>query len=99
MIFVPPCAGLTVANLNRIKHLEALVDQHKAALEEAENENEELRGELQRSASEVLGNEEAEEEAKVLREVLAEREAQLISLTKYGCITTHRSHACLIMAT
>ena len=25
---------LTVANLNRIKHLEALVDQHKAALDE-----------------------------------------------------------------
>jgi len=70
---------LTVANLNRIKHLEALVEQHKAALDEAEAENGELRSELERAAP--LANE-AEEEVGTLRELLAERESQLLAMSR-----------------
>lgn len=69
---------LTVANLNRIKLLESHVEQHKAALEESEAENTELRAELQKSVS----SEEAEEEIQALRELLVEREKQLLSMSR-----------------
>ena len=42
---------LTVANLNRIKQLEATVEQHKEALKEVEHENEDLRAELEKAAA------------------------------------------------
>ena len=69
---------LTVANLNRIKHLEALVDQHKSALDEAETENHELREQLVGAVDAKA----AEEESSTLRELLAEREGQLLVMSR-----------------
>lgn len=69
---------LTVANLNRIKHLEELCEKQQAALEEAEGENSELRKEL----STAINPQEAEEEITALRELLTERESQLMSLSR-----------------
>jgi len=73
---------LTVANLNRIKHLEQLVEQHKHALEESEQENEELRGELAKTLQTEESSAEALEEVSTLRELLAEREAQVASMSQ-----------------
>ena len=73
---------LTVANLNRIKHLEALVEQHKAALDEAETENGELRTALAASTETAEEAKASEEKAESLRELLAERESQLLSMSR-----------------
>lgn len=80
---------LTVANLNRIKHLEALVEQHKQALDEAETENGELRQELGKSVDheELVEKQQAQLEAlqEVLHEreeLLHEREAQILALSR-----------------
>ena len=73
---------LTVANLNRIKSLEALVDQHKAALDEAENENEGLRTELEKTIGQAADNHAQAEENETLRDLLTEREAQIMSLSR-----------------
>ena len=69
---------LTIANMNRIKSLEALVEQHKTALDEVEGENSELRAELAKSVPTA----DAAEEVDTLREVLAEREAQLLAMSR-----------------
>ena len=69
---------LTIANINRIKNLEALVDQHKTALDDVESENNELRAELVKS----VPSSDAAEEADALREVLTEREAQLLAMSR-----------------
>lgn len=73
---------LTVANINRIRHLEALVDQHKAALDEADSENAELRSELERSIEVGHDAKESAEEVATLRDLLAEREGQLLSMSR-----------------
>ena len=73
---------LTVANLNRIKSLEALVDQHKAALDEAESENEGLRTELEKTIGQAADNHAQAEENETLRDLLTEREAQIMSLSR-----------------
>ena len=73
---------LTVANLNRIKHLEAQVEQHKGALEEAEGENGELRAELAKALDHSEAAAEQGAELDALRELLAEREAQIVSLSR-----------------
>ena len=67
---------LTVANLNRIKSLEALLEQHKAALAEAEEENETLKEELaiKKHELKVLGKRPLEtdpEEEATLQEAVA----------------------------
>ena len=69
---------LTVANLNRIKSLEAMVEQHSTALEEAEDENTKLRAELAQSIDPA----EAAREMEGLRDLLAEREAQLMAMSR-----------------
>ena len=66
---------LTVANLNRIKSLEAQVEQHRQALDEAEGENGELRAHLSKSQVEA-------EEVEALREMLQERENQIVTLSR-----------------
>uniref|UniRef100_A0A7S2GN15 Myosin tail domain-containing protein n=1 Tax=Haptolina brevifila TaxID=156173 RepID=A0A7S2GN15_9EUKA len=71
---------LTVANLNRIKHLEqenTKINQHADLLEQ---ENEELREELLKNKDEKE-NGASDDEVKELKAVLAEREAQLISIS------------------
>ena len=73
---------LTVANLNRIKSLEASVEQHKEALHEAETENEQLRSELEKSLAHGEAAAEAEEEVAALKELLNERESQLVALSR-----------------
>lgn len=73
---------LTVANLNRIKQLEATVEQHKEALKEVEHENEDLRAELEKAAALGEAASEAEEEVASLRELLNERESQLVALSR-----------------
>jgi len=82
---------LTVANLNRIKHLEQLVEQHKRALEESEGENEELRGELAKTLQSDEASAEALEEVSTLRELLSEREAQIASMSQ-KLAEAHGSH-------
>ena len=68
---------LTLANLNRIKALEQLVEEQKAALAEADGENEQLREELSKSMTST----DAEEEVTALRELLEERESQLMTMS------------------
>ena len=74
------CAGLSLA-LNRIKHLEALVESHKKALEDVQAENSELRAELDKSVDPEEAAEQAAEVA-ALRELLVEREQQVLSLSR-----------------
>jgi len=71
---------LTVANLNRIKFLEHENDKVKQHMEALDTENDELREELQKQAVEKE-NGVAESELKELKGLLAEREAQLITLS------------------
>ena len=68
---------LTLANLNRIKALEHLVDEQKAAMAEAEAENEQLREELSKS----MTSSDTEAEVTALRELLEERESQLMTMS------------------
>ena len=58
--------------------MEALVDQHKTALDEAETENHELREQLVGAVDAKA----AEEESSTLRELLAEREGQLLVMSR-----------------
>ena len=66
---------LTVANLNRIKHLETELDESRELNEKLDRENDELREELSKSIRDT-------DELERTREMLAEREAQLMSLTQ-----------------
>ena len=74
---------LTVANLNRIKQLEANTEDLRDQVDGLEKENDNLREELSKSVSV-----DADEEITVLRELLAEREGQLVSLTQRLADTT-----------
>ena len=67
-----------MAHLNRIKQLEKVVEEHKAALDEVEGENAELRAELAKSVDPA----EAEAENATLREMLEEREKQVLAMSR-----------------
>lgn len=75
-----------MANLNRIRNLESLVAEHKAALEEMEGENESLRTDLLEKSRELVEQERSAaaeaDEVTALREELAERENQLLAMSR-----------------
>lgn len=78
---------LTVANLNRIKFLEHENEKVKQHMEALDTENDELREEMQKLREEMQmqavekENGATESELKELKGLLAEREAQLISMS------------------
>jgi chromosome segregation ATPase len=71
---------LTVANLNRIKHLEAENDKMRGHLEMLEQENDDLKDEVLKHREEKE-NGASDEDIKELKATLSEREAQLISIS------------------
>jgi len=73
---------LTVANLNRIKNLEAELEETRGLCEKLDGENDELREELSKSVKDDSKENALEDEVAALREMLGEREAQLMSLTQ-----------------
>ena len=81
---------LTVANLNRIKALEAENDKYKVALHEAESENDEMRKELEKSVQLHEEQGDAEDEIAHLRALLDERESQLVALSRRMTEVMHK---------
>lgn len=71
---------LTVANLNRIKNLESELDETRLQCEKLDRENDELREELSKSITGADENIDLQGEVEALREVLQEREDQLLTL-------------------
>ncbi len=73
---------LTVANLNRIKNLELELEETRTLCEKLDGENDELREELSKSIKEDGTSAALEQEVATLRELLVEREQQLLSLSQ-----------------
>jgi len=73
---------LTVANLNRIKNLELELDETRTLCAKLDGENEEMRAELEKTVHNDGQTAELEEEVTTLRELLEQREQQLMSMTQ-----------------